>query len=147
MSVTIREAEASETPTIGAMMKGYEAETAHVKVDVEHAAHTYAEMVRNGSATLFVLENNGEMIGGLGCVKNRDVNDGALIAVELYWFVHPDHRGHGLKLLNHFESWATAQKCKRVLMMHLSDSMPETLRSLYERMGFVEVERTYMKEL
>ncbi len=145
--ITIRMAQHDETLAIATLMKGFEQETSHVKVNVEYTAQRYTDLVKQGIAHLFILEDDGKMIGGLGCIINRDLHDGIPVAVESYWYVHPDHRGGGQMLLDRFESFAKEQGCKRALMVHLEDSHPESLKRLYGRRGYKLVEQTYMKEI
>lgn len=144
----IYEARPEEAHTIAALMKGFESETVHVKVDVAYTGAKYEQMVRDGIACLFIMEDGGgKMIGGLGCIKGQDLHSPRTIAVETYWYVHPEHRGEGKALLDHFENWAKENGCDATAMIHLSDSMPESLESLYVRRGYSLVEKHFIKKV
>lgn len=85
--------------------------------------------------------------GGLGAVLCPDLNNGQLLAVECFWYVLPEYRGHGLRLLRAFERWAKEAGVRRVAMIHLMSLHPEAMRQLYERLGYRAVEINYIKEL
>ena len=144
----IREASLDEVRSVTEFMKNFEGATQFVKVDVDHAVNKYKGMISNGNGHMFILEDdNGKMIGGLGCVVGDDLHFPRKIAIETYWFVHPDNRGEGLSLLRYFEQWAKDNGCDAVAMIHLTDSMPETLDRLYTRRGYKMIERHYIKEV
>lgn len=148
MRTNIREAKPEEAIIVSKFMKQFEAETAFVKVDPDHAGKLYEKMIRNGTGHMFILETDeGEMVGGLGCVVGPDLHYPRVIAVETYWFVSPDYRGAGLMLLAFFEKWAKENNCDAVAMVHLLDSMPTKLKKLYERRGYVLIENHYLKEV
>lgn len=141
----IYEATPDQAYGVAKFMKSFEAETSHVLVDPEYAGRKYAEMITNGNGHMFVMEENGEMIGGLGCVVGDDLHYPRKIAIETYWFMHPDHRGYGIKLLRHFEAWAKEHGCGYTAMVHLVDSMPDSLEALYARRGYTLIEKHYLK--
>jgi len=65
------------------------------------------------------------------------------IAGELAWWVDPDRRGIGLRMLRLAETWARQQGAQRLQVMAPS---PEVER-LYERLGYRPLERTYDRRL
>ena len=142
----IKEATPSEVRSIVIFMKRFENETEFVKVDVDYTTNKYRGLVESGVATMFILEENGEMIGGLGCVVGEDLTRPRKIAVETYWLVDKDHRGGGIKLLIHFEKWAE-NKGYIPAMVHLTDSYPDKLHKLYIRRGYRLIENHYIKEV
>lgn len=145
---SIREAEPEEAFIVASYMKKFEAETSHIKVDPVHAGKVYEKMIRNGSGHMFILEDdNDEMVGGLGCVVGPDLHFPRTVAVETYWYVEPEHRGCGKMLLDFFEDWAKNNNCDAVAMIHLSDSMPDSLEQLYLRRGYQLVEKHFVKEV
>ena len=141
----IREALPEEAFTVTSFMKAFETVTTHVKVDPEYSGAKYKKMIEDGIAKMFILEENGKMIGGLGCVKGADLHFPRTIAVETYWYVDQNHSGEGIKLLKHFEDWAKNNNCDAVAMVHLVDSYPDSLERLYIRRGYELVEKHYIK--
>ena len=115
--------------------------------DLECFETTWTNLITSGSGAVFVIDGQDGPIGALGGVAYPDVNSGRLMATEFFWFVDPSHRGRGISLYKAFEDWARAKRCVEIRMIHLSDSMPEQLERLYERLGFEQAEVHYRKEL
>ena len=85
--------------------------------------------------------------GALGGVCVPDCHRECMVASEFFWYVKPEHRGGGIRLLKAFEKWAREQGADRIIMTHLADSMPEGLKKLYIRLGYEELETNYIKEV
>lgn len=97
---------------------------------------------------LLVSEVAGKINGLFGGVIHEDPYSGDLIATEQFWFVTPEARGSiGIRLLNSFEMEAARRGAKRILMIHLNNLTPESLRKLYERRGYRSIEQTYERVL
>lgn len=131
---------------IACSMKNFEQHTDHVKVDVDYTTGRYKPMVRRGDAVFFILKDL-EVRGAIGGIKARDLHNGELIAIETVWFVNPKFRGKGIALLNKFEEWAKEEGCTKIAMIHLQDSMPDSLKSFYEKRGYKHVESHYVREV
>jgi len=141
----IREALPEDTLEIAKLAKQFENESKFVKVDVYYTAKQYADYIRDGKAKLFVYDEDGKIIGSFGFMLGRDQHCGASTAYEAFWYVDPEKRGCGLKLLLHAEKWAS-ENVERMLIIHMVDSQPEALKKIYERRGFVLVEQSFLKE-
>lgn len=128
-------------------MVRFESATEFVKVVPDHAFKVYESMIKSGTAIMLVLEEDGQMVGGLGAIKYPDLHSGELTAVETYWFVAPEHRGHGMELFEAFEQWGKDQECTRLAMIHLADSYPKALEKIYLRKGYQLVEKHYVRIL
>lgn len=120
------------------------AELANASLNVDLWLKNWTSFIEIGTGVIFVLESGKGMLGG---AKYPDINSGELVAVEFFWYVDPQHRGEGLSLLNAFETWAKTSRCKKVMMVHLVNSMPERLSALYRRRGYSAVETHYCKEI
>jgi GNAT superfamily N-acetyltransferase len=98
---------------------------------------------------LWRADQDHRLTGLLGGIFSPDLCDGVIVAQEAFWFVHPDYRGGmtGIRLFHAFEDWSKEIGASRIIMAHLTNSMPEKLKSFYQRSGFREVETTYMREL
>jgi GNAT superfamily N-acetyltransferase len=98
---------------------------------------------------VLVAEQGGQFTGALGAIAYPSLNTGEVEAMEAFWFVHPNFRGGltALRLLNAFEGTARARGVARVTMVHLKNLMPDRLRHLYKRRGYVEIETHYTKGL
>ena len=146
--MNVREVYFDEIPDIVAKGKAFEEASRNVKVDVEHTTRTFQNMVKNGTAVMLALfDDEGKRLGGLAYIKSPDLYSGELMAIELYWFVHPGNRGSGKLLLDAFEESAKKNGCVKAAMIHMVDSFPETLKTLYEKRGYKLIELHYTKEL
>lgn len=145
--MVIRKVDVSEVPYVTRFMKRFEKATEFVKVDVEYSIGTYVDLISNDHGVMIVAEAEGEMVGGIGGIKAPDLHNGDMIAVETFWFVDPEYSGPGLQLWKAFEEWAKEEGCVKVAMIHLEDSCPATLETLYRRRGYKPIERHYVKEI
>lgn len=143
----IRIIKADEMRKVTVFMKNFEKASSFVKVDVDHATKTYEDMIKEGSMTVMVMEEDGNIIGSMAFLIAPDLHDGKLTAVETYWFMHPDHRGFGLRLFNEFERLAMQKGCQKLAMIHMTDSYPGILEKVYKRYGYKLVEKHYVKEI
>lgn len=105
------------------------------------------QMIEVGIGVVYVLEDESGVYGAIGGAKIQDIYTGNLIAMELFWYMDSEKRGEGMTLLSAFERWAKGQGCTKIRMVHLSDLMPDTLRIVYERRGYREVETTYERAI
>ena len=143
----IRKPTEKEFYEVATMASNFEDHSSHVKVDPDHTVKVYGELVKSGVGVVFVIVKDGAVVGGIGGLKGPDLHYPRTIAVETFWFVLPEHRGEGLKLLAEFERWAVEKKCDCVAMIHLSDSHPKVLEKIYKRKGYHLVENHYLKVL
>ncbi len=104
---------------------------------------TWEFLYKTDQGIIFVLDNEGEIAGGIGGMAIPDCITGILSATEAFWYTRKEHRGQGLRLLTAYEAWAKERGCKKVRMVHLSDLMPDRLRRFYEKRGYREIETTY----
>jgi GNAT superfamily N-acetyltransferase len=70
-------------------------------------------------------------------------------AVEIVWYVDPDHRGSrtALKMLSMYEEWADFRDAVCVNLVNLDILNGEKVKKMYERKGYRLVENTFVKEL
>ncbi len=119
------------------------------KLDETHYQSVWQAALSVGSGVIFLLEDEGNIVGGLGGIKFVEDLSGELYAVEKFWYLKPQFRGGSwaVRLLREFEVWAAIQHCHEVCMVHMERSMPEDLRAFYSRAGFVPFETFYRKRL
>ena len=126
----------------------YETASLPGKFNIEIFKKNWEMFFSTGIGMIFVLvDEAGEVYGGIGCVRVPDLMTDTMIASEMFWYVMEGKRGEGMQLLRAFESWAKASGCNSMRMMHLSNVMPEELRAVYRRRGYREVEVAYEKEV
>lgn len=107
----------------------------------------WLSILSNGAGVLLVGEVEGVPVGAIGGMWYPDPYSGRTIAMEFFWYVRPEHRGYGTKLLNAFEEWAAGVPADEVRMVHLQHSMPEKLAVLYRRRGYAPIETHWGKRM
>lgn len=115
--------------------------------DMARFEAVWTTLLASGTGVVLGLREDGEVVGTIGGVVYAEPYSGDLIATEFFWFVRPGRRGGGMRLYRAFEAWAREQNCTQIRMGHLSDSMPQKVKRVYERLGFEEVETNYAKPL
>lgn len=100
-----------------------------------------------GIGVMLVLELNGAMIGFLHGVSCYDYTQHAKIAFQANWFVIKAFRGKGMSLLRAFESWAMKTGAEYLVCGHMINNESPRMSKLFDRLGFRELQRTYIKDL
>lgn len=90
---------------------------------------------------------DGQVRGAIGGVAYPDFATGDVTAVELFWFVGPEYRMVGVKLLVAFEDMAKAKGCKRIHMVHLVNYAGAKLDRFFERRGYKLTEMAFTKDI
>lgn len=120
------------------------------RFDLDLFVEFWTAMIESGNGIVFILSHGESIVGTLGGVAHRDPHGRDFLAHEFFFFIGKEARGGFgfLKLYRAFEKWARDEKgCVRIQMVHLQDSMPEKLKSLYGRLGFEPAETVYTKSL
>lgn len=106
-------------------------------------AGVLAVLVENPAACVFVADDDGRVVGGIVAMEAPLWFDqDTIVASELAWWVDPQHRKCGLRLLDAFEAWAA----DRGLATTVSDIVASADASkVYERRGYSCVERSFAR--
>ena len=115
--------------------------------NLEMFVKVWTGLIESGSGVIFGLRDKGVIVGAIGGLVFPDLYSGVLRATEMFWFVRGESRGDGLRLFHALEDWAKMRQCTQIVMVHLSDSMPDRLKGIYERLGFIEMETHFVKEI
>lgn len=113
----------------------------------EHYVNQWTGFVRDDIGVIYLLEDVGEIVGGIGGIKHPELLTGRMTAVELFWYVRPEFR-HGtwpIRLLHEFEVWAALHECHEIDMIHMECSMAERLEGFYQKKGYTLYETVYRK--
>jgi len=143
--ITFYKAKKEDIREITEMAKHFEGCTEHVPVDIEHSIRKYEELFDRGIGHMFGVKVRDIVVGGLGCIKAEDLHFPRTMMIETFWFVLPEYRGIGAKLLDMFDDLAMEERCDGKALIHLSDSFPEILETLYVQRGYKLVEKHYVK--
>jgi GNAT superfamily N-acetyltransferase len=104
-------------------------------------AELAAQLARGGS--LLVSQREGELVGMLGYVIFPHFLSGETVAGEIFWYVAPEHRGEGIKLLRAAEDRARSLGATSMQMI----APNERVASVYRRLEYQFVEASYQRKL
>ena len=103
----------------------------------ERMAQLAAHLIAKDGLLLAELE--GAIIGMIGWILHSHFISGEWVAGEVFWWMEPEHRGHGLKLLDAVKQSARARGAKYLHMIAPS----ERIERLYRHLGYEFVESTW----
>jgi len=113
-------------------------------VDVIKLWRDLADKCRDYS---FFLTTNGRVVGLISGYLTTSVTNDNLVLQELMWYVYPEHRRYGLRLLKHFEDAGRIAGASSVIMVLMHNSKGDQLGAIYGRKGYSPFETHYIKEL
>jgi len=143
---TIREAEPADLDGIMKMGERFVAETTYSKfitVDPAWASKTVIDIVSNDDGAVFVVERDGKIRGMIAAQVYPHPYSGVRTATEAFWWVDPEARGCGLRLLSAMEAWAKGRGAKVIQMT----APTESIGRLYESLGYESVETSYQRSV
>jgi len=114
----------------------------------EHVGENSTQMAKTASQLigldgLLVAERQGKIIGMLGFIVFPHFLSGETVAGEVFWWVEPDFRGEGVKLLREAEKLAKERGAKRMQMIAPNDHVGQ----FYQHVGYNFVESTFQRSL
>lgn len=136
----IREATTADIPRLLEMGRKFADRAqldAHVGYDPHSMVQTFEQMLANEDFVIFVGEAGA--IGGM--IARHPFNYDTRFVDELFWW---SEGREGLRLLKAFEDWAGSRGAL-VRMTALEAVEPERVGQLYERRGYVPLERAYIR--
>ena len=102
------------------------------------------------SGLMSVIEVSGRVVGFACAVMGPLLaSTKALAGSEIAWWVDPEFRAgrNGILLLRHIENSAKKAGIKYWNMAYMESSMPESIKSMYERLGYTRTEVIYSRVL
>src|SRR5262245_9087432 len=107
-------------------------------------ARTMGLLLAADVGTVFVSEqDDGTVVGMIGLLVFEHPFTGESTATELFWWVEPEHRGQGVRLLKRGEQWA---RDAGVQYVHMVAPTP-SVATVYERFGYRYLEAVYQKAM
>lgn len=147
----IREATLSDVPvliSIGALFHSQTVLADLLPYDGESVRQLLTTSLENDSCVVYVLEDKGEVIGGIcGAVVPVYWNARLLVGQQFAWFVRPSRR-HGfasLGLLDAFEKWAFEKGAVGTFSGAKNDENAAAMGKLLGRRGYFNLEGMYLK--
>jgi len=105
----------------------------------------YIKLAHN-SGLLAVVDVDNKVVGFIAGMKAPLLgNRNAMIAAELAYYVQPEYRGRGVRLLSFYERLVKAQGIKYNSMMSMQSCNPEAANEIYRRKGYHLTEMTFLK--
>jgi GNAT superfamily N-acetyltransferase len=98
-------------------------------------------LIAGENGEIFVAEQAGELVGMIGLLVFQHPIAGERTVSELFWWVEPEHRGGGVRLLKRAEQWAREQGAVKLFMV----APTAAVGTLYERLGYEYLEAAYQK--
>lgn len=140
----IRPAGAADVPAIVAMGQRFlrEVYAGCLEESPPHLQAFAERLVAQEDTALLVATLGGRPVGMIAAYLYEHPFSGDRVCSELVWWVEPEHRGQGVRLLRAAEAWGRAKGAHRMHMIAPS----EPVATLYERLGYRLLERTYDKE-
>jgi GNAT superfamily N-acetyltransferase len=140
----IRAAIASDVPRLVEMGRRFRAETGYAKHLAENPAKM-AELAQQlaDAGCLLVSERDDQIVGMIGFIVYPHFLSGETTGGEVFWWVEPEHRGEGVKLLREAERVARTAGAKTMQMIAPTDRVA----TLYQRLGYEFVEASYQRAL
>jgi GNAT superfamily N-acetyltransferase len=99
-------------------------------------------LITQEDGTVLVLDR-GTLIGMLGLVVFVHPWAGSRVTSELFWWVEPEVRGDGVKLLKAGERWAREQGSAQLHLVAPTARVAE----FYTRLGYRALETEFIKDL
>ncbi len=142
-----RRATADDLPTLVAMFQQFVASTQYAKYvgqDAVYCTGAIADLINSCTSAVFVVGDD-PIFGMLGVSVFVQPFSGEIVASEHFWWLDPEHRGHGPWLLRRAERWAKTLGATRMTMMAPIDK-PD-VATIYGKLGYNEVERIFQRDL
>lgn len=143
-------ADASDVPFIMECAREFTSIIPDCPLDARHYESAWWNFITDEKGAIYLLmDDSGNVAGGIGGIWNHDLLTARRMAIELFWYVKPGYRKGvwPIKLLKAFEGWAVENKCQHVAMIHMECSMPDEMKSIYGRLGYSLFETMYRKKL
>ena len=146
----IRDCETKDIPALIAMSKIFWQHTLYKDEEFQEDAVEGMIKAAMKDKLCFVYDVNGTAQGFVCGIKGYLLaNFDVLVGTELAWWVNESHRNStaGLKLLKAIEKRAKDIGIKYWNMAYMQSSMPESVKRIYESMGYEENESLYTRVL
>lgn len=143
----IREASVEDIPRLVEMAEAFHALSPYqgVAFDGDSFARSIERYLSDPCWTVKVLDEDGVVGLAIAVVQAFYFNEDEITAQELMWWVDPDSRGGGLRLLYALEGWARDKGAKTLAMGDVPGL--RSLESLYRRRGYEPADNLYIRSL
>lgn len=92
---------------------------------------------------VFVSEKDANITGMIGLIATIHPTTSDAVVSEMFWYVSPNARGSGPRLLKKSEEWAKIMGAKKLIVV----APNEKVERFYVRKGFHKLETQYIKDI
>lgn len=146
--MTIREAEIGDVDQLVQLGLRFRATTSYVSLIAENPdqmRRTAEDLITRDDAVIFVSEDRGGLVTGMiGLVRYPHHLSGALTCGEVFWYIAPESRGDGVRLLRQAEQWA---RNHGATVLEMIQPVGTEVDVIYRRYGYQAVEVSWQKRL
>lgn len=142
----IRRATVNDSERLMEMGMRFVAQTTYsgfIAAKPERLIDTIGSVLMNPDGVILVSGSDASLTGMIAMLAYDHPFSGERTAFEVVWWVEPEARGDGVRLLRAAEDWAKEQGAGKVQMVAPDDRVG----TLYRRMGYVPVETSYQRSL
>lgn len=140
----IREATAADVGQLVTLGQRFHAETPyaqHLGANPAQMARFAESLIAGDQSVIFVADLGGVLVGMFAMSVYLHPLSGECCASEFFWWVEPEHRGIGVRLLRQAERWA---KDRGAVVLQLV-APTKDVELLYQRLGLTQTEVQYQK--
>lgn len=144
----IREATAEDIPTLLEYGNRFVPHLGFpIEADSVSLENTFYQLIDEPNCILLVDEGVKGAIGGI--IYPHFFNTRSFVCQEVFWWVSEDERKSGLggKLIKAFEEKARKKGASRIGMICILNDETSGLDDYYRKLGYRELESTFVKEL
>jgi GNAT superfamily N-acetyltransferase len=114
-----------------------------ISVNPDRLSASVKAVADNPDGVILVSGSDATITGMIAMLAYDHPFSGERMAFEVVWWVEPEARGDGVRLLRAAEDWAIEQGIGKMQMV----APNERVGALYERMGYLPVETSYQRSL
>ena len=145
----IRNGRFDDIPAIVGMAREFWGHTVYDEEFEPDQVERMAEMCIQQDLMSVLVVN--DIVRGFACGVRGPLlaNASVFAGTEIAWWVQPEHRGgkNGIQLLRHIELLAKEAGVKYWNMVYMESSMPQSIRRIYEKTGYIKNEVVFTKVL
>lgn len=142
-----RDATLDDLPRLCELFERFRAESQYAQFGPAHpevSTPFIASLVTLETGVVLVVELDARIVGAIGMLVTPHPLSGVRCAMELFWYVEPEHRGRGAWLLRRAEAWAVEHEARFISVV--SPQSPDVDR-LYEALHYQRGETSWYKSL
>lgn len=144
--MTVRPATRADVPDIVDLGERFMRESpygAYMQPDRAAMVRLAHLLIASDDGVLLVDDAGGVPTGMLGMLASLHPYSGVPVMTEMFWYVSPESRGSGVRLLRAAEKWGTDKGIALAMMTAPDDRVSNFLT----RIGYTPVEANFIKDL